>query len=129
MITEQDILNAIEKFSTFVREKSFAEFIADLYKDKIVEIYLGDSYEEVSTEQTSMAYPAVFTGRVVGAYKECLVLDSIYDDLSERTHKFGKFIIINERSIRVLSEVSGKGVLEHNFVRSKASLNMLKINK
>lgn len=129
MITEQDILEAIEKFSTFVREKSFAEFIADLYKDQIVEIYLGDSYEEVSTEQTSMAFPSVFSGRVVGAYKECLVLDTIYDDLATRKHRFGKFLLINERSIRALSEVNGKGVLEHNFIRSKESVSLLKVQK
>lgn len=63
MINQKNILDKIGVFQG--SGKTFAEFIADLFKDKCIEIYLGDSYEQVSTEQISENIPAVFSGKVV----------------------------------------------------------------
>ncbi len=105
--------------------KTFAEFLAECLNDKVIEIYLGDSYEEVSTEQISVSYPAVFCGKIVSAYRECLVISSIYVD-KKKSVKPGKLIFINERAIRALSEVSGDSFLEDMFLRSRESLKVLK---
>ena len=106
--------------------KSYSEFLAEVFKDTFIEIYLGDSYEEVSTEQISTAYPAVVCGKVVGAYRECLIISSAYLDKNKKINT-GKLIFINERAIRMLSEVDDKGVLSDMFLRSRETINIVNL--
>jgi hypothetical protein len=115
MATEELITNALSNFSD--RSKTFAELIAYIFKDKLIEIYLGDSYEEVRTEQISTNYPSVFCGKVLGAFKECLIINCMYE--SDKKMKPGNILFINERSIRALTEVDNNGVIEDLFVRSR----------
>jgi hypothetical protein len=103
--------------------KSFAEFIAELFKDKFIEVYVGDSYEEVSTEQISMSYPAVLCGKVVAAYKECLVMNCAFINKSNHI-QLGNFLFISERAIRCLNEIDGNGTIEDMLLRSKESLDV-----
>lgn len=124
MVTEDFVLCVIEDANKD-RQKTFAEFIATIYKGKFIEIYLGDSYEEVSTEQISTSYPAVFCGKVVGAYRECLVLNSVYTNNSTKKLEIGNLLLISERAIRGLNEIDGNGVMEDMFLRSKESLDIL----
>lgn len=49
MVTEQQVLNAVQECNTD-RVKTLAEFIAMIFKDKFIEMYLGDSYEELSVD-------------------------------------------------------------------------------
>jgi len=106
--------------------KTFAEFLAELFRDRFIEIYLGDSYEEVSTEQISTSYPAILCGKVVGAYRECLVINGAYVDSKGKNKKIklGNVLFINERAIRALTEVDGNGTLEDMLLRSKESLDV-----
>jgi hypothetical protein len=122
MATEQEIKNLVEEFNTNHRSKTFAEFLAELFKDKFIEIYLGDTYEDVSTEQISTSYPAVFCGKVITAFKECLVLNSAHVDRVSNKMKMGNVLIVNERAIRGLTEIDGTGIMEEMFLRSKDSL-------
>lgn len=126
-INEKSIKGLVEDFNKNHREKTFAEFIAVLFEGKFIEIYLGDSYEEISTEQISTAYPAVFCGKVITAFKECLVLNAIYADSVSRKAKLGNVVFINERAIRGLSEIDGNGRMEDNFLRSSESLSVKKL--
>lgn len=119
MTTKKSVLALIEECNKD-RTKTLAEFIAVLFKDKFIEIYLSDSYEEVSLEQTSMNYPAVFCGKVVAAYRECLVLNCAY--VHNKKPKLGSLLFINERAIKALNEVNGQGTIEGMFFRSKESL-------
>jgi hypothetical protein len=106
--------------------KTFAEFLAELFKDRFIEIYLGDSYEEVSTEQISTSYPAILCGKVISAYRECLVINGAYVDSKGKNKKvkLGNILFINERAIRALTEVDGNGILEDMLLRSKESLDV-----
>jgi hypothetical protein len=111
--------------------KTFAEFLAELFKDRFIEIYLGDSYEEVSMEQTSTSYPAVLCGKVVTAYRECLVINAAYVSGVPKPGKpqqlqLGNLLFVNERSIRALTEIDGKGILEDMLLRSRHSLDIKK---
>lgn len=126
MFNEQPVLDAVAECNKD-RTKTFAEFIATVFKDKIVEIYLGDSYEEVSTEQISQSYPAVFCGKVVTAYRECLVISAAYIADGAKHPSFGKLVFISERAIRGLTEVDGRGIIEDMFLRSKESLEIKSI--
>ena len=103
--------------------KSFAEFLSVVFKDKFIEIYLGDAYEDVSTEQISTAYPAVVCGKVVSAYRECLILEAAYIDVHHKL-KMGNMLFVSERAIRFLNEIDGNGIIEDMMLRSKESLDI-----
>jgi len=105
------------------RAKTFAEFIVSVFKDKFIEIYLGDSYEEVSIEQISVSYPAVFVGKVIGAFKECLVISAAYVGKDKKL-RLGNLMFISERAIRALNEVDENGIIEDMFLRSKESIEV-----
>lgn len=122
MTAEIEIKNTIKNFNENNRNKTFAEFIAEVFKDKYVEIYLGDTYEDISTEQISTSYPAVFCGKVISAFKECLVLDSFYADKINKKLKSGNIVFISERAIKALTQIDGEGIMEDMFLRSKESL-------
>lgn len=124
MVTEQQVLDTVQECNKD-RTRTFAEFIASVFKGKFIEIYLGDSYEEVSLEQTSTAYPAVFCGKVVAAYRECLVLNSVYISSTTKKMEMGNLVFISERAIRGLNEIDGHGVIEDMFLRSKESFDIL----
>jgi len=120
MATEIEVQEMVEKLTG--SGKTFAEFLAELFKDKFIEVYLGDSYEEISTEQISTSYPAILCGKVVGAYRECLVINGAY--IKHRQIKLGNMLFINERAIRALKEVDDNGILEDMLLRSKESLEV-----
>lgn len=122
MLSETYVKDFIGDFNKTDRSKTFAEFVAALFKDKFIEIYLGDSYEEVSIEQISMSYPAVFCGKVIGAFKECLIISSVFCK-NKKLH-LGNLMFINERAIRAFNEIDGNGVMEDMFLRSKESLEI-----
>lgn len=123
MLTESQLHSTIESFQG--SGKSFAEFIAELFKGKMVEIYLGDSYEEVSTEQISVSYPAVFCGEVIGAYKECLVIKTAYIFGKANKRKDGNLMCISERAIRALNEIGGDSSIDDVFMRSRNSAELV----
>lgn len=112
-------LNELLKNSKELKESgtTFAEFLSIAFKDKLIEIYLGDSYEDVSTEQVSTSYPAVFCGKVIGAYRECLILDGFHVNKDKHV-KYGNTIFINERAIRALTEINGTCALQDMILRS-----------
>jgi hypothetical protein len=118
MISIDDVEQIVTELNSH-RKATFAEFIYSVFKDQYVEVYLGDSYENVNTDQVSTPYPAVFSGKVIGAYRECLVLQGTYIDRKTKTIKHGKQVFINERAIRGLCEVDGQGVMDDIFLRSR----------
>jgi len=117
MIERMDEINSTRK-----GHSTIAEFWYELFKDKYVEVYLGDAYETVSTEQVSTPYPTVFFGKVIAAYKECLVMEGAYLDRLTNTSKLGKQIFISERSVRGLCEVDGNGIMDDIFLRSREAV-------
>lgn len=124
MVSEHEVAGLVERCKG--SGKTFAEFIAELFKDKFIEIYVGDAYEDVSVDQVSVTYPAVFCGKVVAAYRECLVISSVYVD-SGRHLQLGNMMFISERAIRALNEIDGRGVIEDMMLRSKESLVIKKV--
>lgn len=124
MVTESEIREVVQRYNEHNRHKTFAEFIAEMFTGRYVEIYLGDSYEEVSLEQTSTSYPAVFCGKVVAAFKECLIINSAYVDRPSKKMRLGNMILVNERAIRGLTEIDGNGIIEDTFLRSRESLSI-----
>lgn len=61
------------------------------------------------------------------AYRECLVLNSVYVDPSTKKMKLGNLMFVSERAIRGLNEIDGNGIIEDMFLRSKESLEIKKV--
>lgn len=121
-----DILNKITELkSDHEHKKTFAEFVDESLHGQLVEIYWGDAYEEISTDQISQQYPAVFCGRVDGAYREVLLITCAYVDKKTRKIELGKLIFINERAIRALTVVDGNGLMQDMFLRSRETMDVL----
>jgi hypothetical protein len=121
MVTEGHVLDTIQSCNEEGRTKTFAEFIAQVFTGKFIEIYLSDSYEEVSMEQISQNYPAVFCGKVIGAYRECLVINSVFVNAAHHM-QLGNLMFLSERAIKAINEIDGHGTLEDMFLRSRESL-------
>jgi hypothetical protein len=121
MVSETDVKTLVEQSKG--SGKTFAEFIAELFRDKFVEIYVGDAYEDISTEQISVTYPAVFCGKIVAAYRECLVVNSAFVNKSRKI-QLGNLMFISERAIRALNEIDGNGTIQDMMLRSKESLDI-----
>lgn len=119
MVSENQIIDQVTQFRG--SGKTFAEFIAEVFHGKFIEVYVGDSYEDVSTEQISTSYPAVFCGKVITAYRECLIMNCVFVNGSNNL-QLGNMMFINERAIRALSEVDGNGIIEDMMLRSKETL-------
>jgi hypothetical protein len=124
MPTEKQIIDLANTFSSSDKEKTVAEFLAEALRGKYVEIYLGDAYEEISTEQVSTAALAVICGRVITAYKECLVLSAATVDRKLKKLKLGNMLFINERAIRFLTEVNDDGILKDMYLKSEDTLDI-----
>ena len=109
MISKTEILNALKELEEAHPDEnaSFAEVIAKIYKDKLVEIYVGDTYESLSTDQVSEDYPSVYCGIVEAAYGNALVVNCSYLDSQNQT-TFGHYVIIHGFSIVLVKEVMGK---------------------
>ena len=123
-LSEKQLLSTIESLQG--SGKTFAEFLAEIFKGKFIEVYVGDAYEDVSTEQVSTTYPSVFCGQVVAAYRECLILKCAYIDNAHHM-KLGNMVFVSERAIRALNEIDGNGILEDMMLRSKESLAIKRI--
>ena len=115
MISSEEISSLIQSWQD--KDRTLAEFISTLFKGKYLEIYVGDSYEEVSFEQTSQSYPAVFCGKIIDAFKECLIIETVYVS-KDKTVKSGSIMFINERAIRGMCEVNAEYSLEDMILRS-----------
>jgi len=121
MTSEKQITDIIQQLQG--SGKTFAEFLAEVFKGKFLEIYVGDTYEDVSLEQTSMSHPAVFCGKVVAAYRECLMLNCTFIGPTKHL-QLGNIVFVNERAIRALTEVNGNGTITDMMLLSKDTLDI-----
>ena len=117
MIDINSISSLADEWRQTGRHSTMAEFIYELYKDQYVEIYLGDSYEDVSLEQISSSYPAVFCGKIISAFKECLAIQCIHVS-KQKTVVEGNVLFISERAIRALSPVDQTCTVQDMILRS-----------
>lgn len=110
--------------SSKASKSSFSEFLYEMYKDKFVEIYLGDEYERLNIDQISTSYPAIICGKVLGAFDKCFIINSIYIDQKSKVTTLGNIICINDDHIKMISEINEEGILRDCFIKSKDRLNI-----
>jgi hypothetical protein len=122
-----DINNYLNIIDSLHREKlsrdfSFAEIIYKSMKEKLVEVYIGDTYEDLKSQDSTTKINAVLCGIVKAAYAECLILDCAYVDQATKKPSFGNIVFLNERCIRTITEVDMLGTLKDTFISSKECL-------
>ena len=119
MASEQEFINAVNEFNAGDKKRTFAELMSKVWAGKIVEIYIGDTYEDIKFEDSTQKYPAVLVGKIITAYAECIVINCAYVDQGSKSIKFGNIVCLNERSIRTITEVDDKGILKDTFLNSR----------
>lgn len=119
MANEQQFISTIQNLNANGEKITFAELIAKVWGGKIVEIYIGDTYEDLKQEDSTQKVAAVVIGRVVAAYAECIVLNCAYVDQRTKKMSFGNIVCLNERGIRTVTEVDESGVLKDTFLSSR----------
>lgn len=123
MVKEIDFVKAIDEINANGKDITFAELIATVLKDKIVEIYVGDTYEDIKYDDSTQKYAAVIIGKVITAYAECLVLNCAYIDQTGQSRKIqlGNIVCLNERAIRTITEIDETGILKDTFLSTRDS--------
>jgi len=105
-------------------QKTFAEMIGERLNGKLIEVMIGESYEELQLDQMSSNYPAVIIGRVLEGAGNLLLLDCAY--IENRAIRFGKKVYLFDYTIQYISECDGKCNLEDLLFRSKDVKQVLK---
>lgn len=119
MANEQQFIDAIKELHDNNQQITFAELIAKVWGGKVVEIYIGDTYEDIKFEDSTQKYAAVVIGKVITAYAECIVLNCAYTDQRTKKIQFGNIVCLNERGIRTITEVDESGILRDTFLNSR----------
>ena len=121
LLKTKDIFKALEnaREEEKSRSVSLAEVIANIYKDKFIEIYIGETYEDIKRNDSSTKICSVICGRVITAYAECLFVECAYLSQVSKKIEFGNIVCVNERTIRILTEVDGEGGLLDTFLSPK----------
>jgi hypothetical protein len=119
MATEHEFINTIDLLNSNNENITFAELVAKVWKNRIVEIYIGDTFEDIKFDDSTQKYPAILVGRVVAAYAECIILNCAYMDQSTKKVRFGNIVCLNERAIRTITEVDESGILRDTFLNSR----------
>ena len=119
MATEKEFLDALENARSHERRSSMAEIVGRTLKGRVVEIYVGDTFEDIKYDDCTSKSASVLVGRVIDAYAELIVLDCAYTDTTTKKLKFGNIICLNERSIRFLTEIDEKGMLRDTFINTR----------
>jgi hypothetical protein len=119
MANEYEFVQAIDEINFSGKELTFAELVAKVWKNRIVEIYIGDTYEDIKFDDSTQKYPAVLIGKVITAYAECLILNCAYMDQITKKIKFGNIVCLNERAVRTITEVDESGILRDTFLNSR----------
>ena|ERR1700722_17141797 len=119
MANEQEFISAINELNDNGKQITFAELVSKVWGGKIVEIYIGDTYEDLKSEDSTQKVAAVVIGKVITAYAECIVLNCAYIDQRTKQAQFGNIVCLNERGIRTITEVDDNGVLKDTFLSSR----------
>jgi hypothetical protein len=120
MANETDFTTVIAALKATPGEKlTMAELLAKVWAGKIVEIYIGDTYEDLKFEDSTQKVPAILVGKIVAAYAECLILNCAFSDPRTGDLAFGNIVALNERGIRTMTEVDHAGVLKDTFLNIK----------
>ncbi len=95
---------------------TFSEIIGATLKDKLIEVYVGDVYEQIERNDGLENVNGLIVGKVVAGLKDCLVLNSFTVDKQTKQIVFGNLVFVNGLAIKSICELDGKGSFADVFV-------------
>ncbi len=119
MAKAEEFVKTIEEARKEDKKVSLAEIVGRTLKNRIVEIYVGDTYEDIKYDDSTTKVVSVVVGKVIDAYAECIILDCAFTEAATGRLKFGNIICLNERAIRFLTEIDEVGLLKDIFISTR----------
>ncbi|MCZ2224520.1 MAG: hypothetical protein LC122_12925 [Chitinophagales bacterium] len=107
------------------KQKTYAETIATLLKDKWVEIYLGEKYEEVQLEQIKKEYPSVICGKIIDGVGDVLIVSCMALSNNKKNLHKNKKVYINAFSIKLITELIDGSGTSTIFVSTNEALDIV----
>jgi len=98
---------------------SYIETVVSELKDKIVQVYFGDTHEQIHYTDSTSTIPSVMIGKIIGGSDGCLILSCPYLD-EEQNVRFGNVQYINSFNIKSITEVDGRGTIKDALISAHA---------
>lgn len=106
--------------------KSFTDELLKM-KGEFIEIFIGESAEQISLDQFSVPYISSIMGKLVDVIDRFLILDCLYVDKSTKELKTGNRIWLNTFQIRVFGKLDSIGSIKECFLHSKDAEHIRKL--
>lgn len=119
MANEHEFVNTINQLNAANKQITFAELIAQVWGGKVVEVYIGDTAEDIKFDDSTQKCVSVLIGKVITAYAECLILNCAYVEQQTKMPRFGNIVCLNERAIRTITEIDDSGILKDTFLSTR----------
>ena len=120
---KEQLAKVLSKFRTEGKTASYAEILAALYPDQLIEVYFGDVYEQINLADFSPNVYSVICGKIVEAYGDCLFIDCYYSDDGKHL-KTGNIIVINGFNVKAVTVLDGKGQIKDALLNPKATARL-----
>src|ERR1019366_8726678 len=117
--SENAFKNAISELNASNKQITFAELIAQVWGNETVEIYIGDTAEDIKLDESTQKCVSVLIGKVIAAYAECLVLNCCFMDQQTKMPKLGNIVCLNERAIRTITIIDDSGTIKDSFLSTR----------
>jgi len=115
MSTKNNIKNLIDNFGE-IGSTSFAAFLAKAFEDKIIELYFGEDFEKINTEQCQTGTPSVICGTILNAVNNFIILDC-YSNNNDHLQA-GSVVFINMDKVIAIKEFNKNRPLSNIFIKS-----------
>jgi hypothetical protein len=117
MTNTPQIENPFEAYSVLDGDlRKFSDELLIKFKDKILEIYIGDQSETINYDDYSVPKNCSIFGKLIDVLDRFVIFDCFYMDSRTKTLKSDNRIYINLFQIRAMTEVNGKGSLGDIFL-------------
>jgi hypothetical protein len=93
-------------------------------KGKVLEISIGDEYEELTLNDHIKKVNGIIYGILEDVVDDFLVVSCYYFDKNGALHKRGNVVYINTWSVKVFTELNSRGCLNDVFLSSEHSRKM-----
>lgn len=91
------------------------------FKDKYIQIYLGEQYEEIQLDDHTYEIISVIYGKLIDVVSDFLVIDCFYVSSSKdfKEIKSGNIIFINSWQVKMMTAFDDKGTIDDILLSGK----------
>lgn len=102
--------------------KTYVEVIASILKGQLVEVYIGDTYEQIQKTDSTENVNGIIIGTIIGGLHDCLVLNCFYTSSTSKGSgeiKDGNLVFLNGWGIKGICPIDGHGTFNDVFTDPK----------